>query len=193
MIVTILSLLLGLSALANFWLIRQNTRTKALQQSSDTIDSLVEVVKHRGCDCEPAFYLGRLQRQNQVVRSVAERLDELRALVSKEVQQQLDIVNQSLLEELNTREDWEKLLREYRGSSPRFSTFLQECYPQLSFNDTRLLTLIRMNCSAREIGDLLHISQNSVKKAQYRLRKKMGVESVQDLESHYHRDQAPLP
>jgi DNA-binding CsgD family transcriptional regulator len=43
----------------------------------------------------------------------------------------------------------------------------------------RLIALLKMNLSSKEIADILGISADGIKKARYRLRKKMNLEDSQ--------------
>ena len=57
-------------------------------------------------------------------------------------------------------------------------------YPEVSTNDLRLMSLLKMNLSSKEIANILNISIEGVKKARYRLRKKLNLnteESLQEL------------
>jgi len=57
-------------------------------------------------------------------------------------------------------------------------------YPEVSNNDLRLMSLLKMNLSSKEIANILNISVEGVKKARYRLRKKLNLnteESPQEL------------
>ena len=57
-------------------------------------------------------------------------------------------------------------------------------YPNVSNNDLRLMSLLKMNLSSKEIANILNISIEGVKKARYRLRKKLNLsteESLQEL------------
>lgn len=55
-------------------------------------------------------------------------------------------------------------------------------YPQLSKNDIRLMCLIRMGMASGEISRLLNITMDSLHKSRYRLRKKLGLQTGQELE-----------
>lgn len=64
---------------------------------------------------------------------------------------------------------------------PNFSYSLQKTYPTISANELKLCALLRLNLSSKEIGQLLNITQESVNKARYRLRKKLDLKSKEDL------------
>ena len=56
----------------------------------------------------------------------------------------------------------------------------------VSFSKTepRLIALLKMNLSSKEIAQILHISTERVKKARQRLRKKLELDSTQDLQEY---------
>lgn len=64
---------------------------------------------------------------------------------------------------------------------PNFSHSLKKTCPNISVNELKLCALIRLNLSSKEIGQLLNITQDSVNKARYRLRKKLGLTSDEDI------------
>lgn len=64
---------------------------------------------------------------------------------------------------------------------PSFSQSLKEKSPNISANELKLCALIRLNLTSKEIGQLLNITQDSVNKARYRLRKKLGLTSNDDI------------
>lgn len=70
--------------------------------------------------------------------------------------------------------DFEKLY-------PDFGHSLQQIIPKISPNEFKLSALLRLNLSSKEIAQLLNISPESVNKARYRLRKKIGLDSKDDL------------
>jgi DNA-binding CsgD family transcriptional regulator len=45
-----------------------------------------------------------------------------------------------------------------------------------SKSEVRLISLLKMNMTSKEIADIMGISDSGVKKARYRLRKKMNLE-----------------
>lgn len=64
---------------------------------------------------------------------------------------------------------------------PNFSQSLKKTNPNISVNELKLCALIRLNLSSKEIGQFLNITQDSVNKARYRLRKKLGLLSNEDI------------
>ncbi len=64
---------------------------------------------------------------------------------------------------------------------PLFSQSLLKIIPDITANELKLCTLIRLNLSSKEVSQLLNITPESVNKARYRLRKKIGLNSKEDL------------
>lgn len=67
----------------------------------------------------------------------------------------------------------------YKG----FNAKVQQQYPNITSNDLRLMALMKMNLSSKEIANILNISGDGVKKARHRLRKKIGLEPTDSLEA----------
>ncbi len=61
-----------------------------------------------------------------------------------------------------------------------FNRFAQ-AYPKLSANDLRIISLIRLNKSNKEIASSLNITVKSLEQSRYRIRKKMGLSSEINL------------
>lgn len=67
---------------------------------------------------------------------------------------------------------------------PDFKTSLKKAYPKITQSELKLCALLRLNLSSKDIGQLLHITHDSVNKARYRLRKKMNLSPEEDIFSH---------
>ena len=64
---------------------------------------------------------------------------------------------------------------------PTFGQSLQKIIPDITANELKLCAFLRLNLSSKEISLLLNITSESVNKARYRLRKKMELNSKEDL------------
>lgn len=62
---------------------------------------------------------------------------------------------------------------------------LRERYPQLTQNDLRLIGMLQLGMTPQEIRTLLNITPDSLKKSRYRLRKKLGLSTEQNLEEFF--------
>ncbi len=88
--------------------------------------------------------------------------------------------------ELQSDAYWEDFTRYYEHVHKDFNLAIQSRFPNLTANDLRLIALLKMNISSKQISQILHISQEGVKKARYRLRKKLELSTTDSLESFIH-------
>lgn len=58
---------------------------------------------------------------------------------------------------------------------------ISKAYPALTDNDIRIIALIRINMSSKEIAAFLNISNSSFDTSRYRIRKKLGLNHDEDL------------
>ena len=86
--------------------------------------------------------------------------------------------------DLKDDNNWENFARYFGQVHKDFNITLKQQFPELTSNELRLMALLKMNLSSKEIANILNISQEGIKKARYRLRKKLGItseDSLQDL------------
>ena len=88
----------------------------------------------------------------------------------------------SIDHDLRQDDDWAHFERYFQQVHPDFEAKLKRAFSDLTGNEIRLLTLMKMNLSTKEIASILNISPDSVKKARYRLRKKRNLPDEQKLQ-----------
>ena len=84
--------------------------------------------------------------------------------------------------ELNERDEWGIFQTHFEKVEPNFIKNLVEAFPNLSQNDLRLVTFIKLNLSLKEIGDILNVTSQSIVKARYRLKKRLNLGDDETLE-----------
>jgi tetratricopeptide (TPR) repeat protein len=77
----------------------------------------------------------------------------------------------------NHEKDWNNFLNAFEAVHPNYIHNLKKINPNLTVNDIRLCSLERMNFDRSQISSILHISIEGVKKARYRLKKKLDLNS----------------
>ena len=82
---------------------------------------------------------------------------------------------------LNSEEDWKHFEKAFNNTDKDFLKRIKEIHPDLTPNDLRFCTYLRLNLSSKEIAPLLNISVRSVEIKRYRLRKKFDLEHSQGL------------
>ena len=78
--------------------------------------------------------------------------------------------------------DWENFEKYFQQVHTDFEAKVRENFEDLTSNEMRLVSLMKMNLSSKEIGNILNVSPESVKKARYRLKKKLRVDIGENLQ-----------
>lgn len=92
------------------------------------------------------------------------------------------IVNTININQQN-KESWDDFRTRFQAIHKDFESNVKQKYPEVSNNELRLLALLKMNFSSKEMAHILNISPDGIKKARYRLRKKLGLETSESLEA----------
>lgn len=85
---------------------------------------------------------------------------------------------------LNNESEWDQFKNKLSDLSPNFLESLVNMHNDLTKSEVRLLTLIRVGYSQKEIAEVLKIAPDSVKKARSRARKKMKLNGTINLKDY---------
>jgi DNA-binding CsgD family transcriptional regulator len=88
---------------------------------------------------------------------------------------------------LSTETEWFEFKSNFEKLSPNFLWNLKQKHSELSKSDIRLIVLIKIGFSQKEIATVLGIAPDSVKKAKQRLRKKLNLTSTIILKEYLSR------
>ncbi len=83
---------------------------------------------------------------------------------------------------INDDNNWETFRDRFEAVHKDFEKNIKNKFNQVTTNDLRLMSLLKMSLTSKEIANILNVSQDGVKKARYRLRKKLGLETGDSLE-----------
>jgi DNA-binding CsgD family transcriptional regulator len=82
---------------------------------------------------------------------------------------------------LNQDKEWTDFNTSFESINKNFYSRIKQAYPDISPNDLKICALIKMNLSIKEMAGILNISPDSVKTARYRLRKKLQLNTEDNL------------
>ena len=82
----------------------------------------------------------------------------------------------------NDNDTWDGFRTRFLAVHKDFEVIVKKNYPQVSSNEMRIMALLKMNLTSKEIANILNISAEGIKKARYRLRKKLGLQTKDSLE-----------
>ncbi len=110
-----------------------------------------------------------LVKRNELLGTIKKDLGSAKNL--EDVTKVVKMINKNL----NTTDDWKLFEEAFNNTDKDFIKILKDNHPNLTSNDLRLCTYLRLNLSSKEIAPLLNISLRSVEVKRYRLRKKMNL------------------
>jgi len=80
-----------------------------------------------------------------------------------------------------TEADWAAFKSAFERSYPGYILKLRNAFPEISNAEERLFLLLKLNLTRQEIAATLGISPSTVKKGRLRLRKRLSLETEEDL------------
>ncbi|MBK6947102.1 MAG: hypothetical protein IPH16_02600 [Haliscomenobacter sp.] len=113
---------------------------------------------------------------NAVVHRLEHKLND-QPETKKELKQILKLTEKNADVDAN----WQDFIQSFDQVHAHFYKRLTEEFKDLSPNDYKLCTYLRMNLTSKEIASLMNISIRSVETNRYRLRKKLGIDPNTNL------------
>jgi Phosphate/sulphate permeases len=99
----------------------------------------------------------------------------------QKLKQGIDNIEKQLLRKMNYSQELESFYAQIESLHKDFNMRLTEKYPNLTEQERRLTTLLRLGFSSKHIGSLMNISPKSVEMSRYRLRNRLGLDHDQKL------------
>jgi len=121
-------------------------------------------------------------RKNKILEDLKSGIDNLKSKPENEIKHSdLNSLKVSIIDNLNLdkeRKSFDKYIKEINNS---FYQNLINKYPDLTENEKKLCSLLRLKLSSKEIASILNITSKSVEVNRYRLRKKMNFKKNDKL------------
>lgn len=176
---SILFVLLGLALMAVVIFLRRNLSQKeTILNAQNELNKLKEVQ-----------YAKEIERKNLEVLRLVESIKNKNNMLEQVKQTMLDEIKQNcnapvesfhrtvrtIQSHILNDQDWELLSKQVNELSAGFINKLHQAYPMLTSNDLKLCTYLKLNLNNREIASMLNVTDESVRKQKYRLKKKLGL------------------
>lgn len=125
-------------------------------------------------------YTESLMQKNLLIEEIKTEVEKLHLQFANEGDaRELDSMMKA---HIMTDESWGEFKKLFTKVYPAFFYRLRNAYPHLTDTDVRLMALIKLNLSNREMAGMLGITTDGVKKAKQRLRKKIKLDAGQEIE-----------
>lgn len=183
---TLLALVLGLITVAALaWGIVQRKnkmlykKQKDLDQAHDKTDELHNLIQSK--EKQLTSYTLNFVQKNELIGELKRSINEVKRGLTGTTKSQLETVVRKLDTTLNIDKDWADFRKHFEYVHPQLIQRLNQDFPALTKNEFKLIALLRLNLSSKEISAVLGISPDSAKTARYRLRKKLGLDNQEEL------------
>jgi len=124
--------------------------------------------------------------KNDFILNIQNKLKEARKNLNslnakQELQKLITMINAKMLLE----RDREEFLAYINQINDNFYYKLNQKYPDLTEGEIRIASLLRIGFSSKEISSILHITPKSVDTNRYRIRKKLNIDSTENLNEFF--------
>ncbi|MCF6128918.1 hypothetical protein L1S35_04485 [Flavobacterium sp. AS60] len=184
LLITLLGVLIVVFSILYFFLKRINKRDKQLLKTKEELVNLMEEqkqLKEQQFQNDIEFKESQLSAVTIQMLEKNELLDEIKTILNrKEPTSEKDIkklVSKYTIQDNN----WKDFDNYFESVNKNFYTRLKQKYPDISSNDLKICALIKLNLSIKEMASILNISPDSVKTARHRLRKKLQLNTEENL------------
>lgn len=162
------------------------TNKKREEETSEEIirlqnEKLVNEINHKNQELTSFTY--HLVNKNELIneiQTIIEKIDH-KLHEQPEVKKELKQIKKLTEQNIDVDANWESFIKSFDQVHTNFYKRLNEEFSELSPNDYKMCTYLRMNLSSKEIAALMNISIRSVETNRYRLRKKMDLDSKTNL------------
>lgn len=120
--------------------------------------------------------------KDQILNDLKRQITALKEQSSKYPVKHIKNIERIIQQGLGTQSvEWENAINNLKLSQQGFFKALKEKYPELTPNDLRLCSYLRMNFNTKEIAQMLNISTRGVEISRHRLRKKLKLQHDENL------------
>ena len=134
---------------------------------------------------EISSYLLLLSQKNELIRYLEKNISKLDSLNTEYRKKKIGEMLQKISQSNTAGMDWELFKIQFENLYPGFFANISDVHPNLTENDLKLCTFLKLSMSTKEIAGLLNIAPKSVEVARVRLRKKLNIRRDQSLKKYF--------
>ncbi len=122
-----------------------------------------------------------MMQKTKLLQDIDASLKEITDAKGDKQLKMLTQLKQQLAHSLKSENDWHLFKMYFEQINKGFIEQLKKINPDLTENEVRLSTLIKIGMTPKETASIMNISPNSVKNARHRLKVKLGLQADEDL------------
>jgi DNA-binding CsgD family transcriptional regulator len=130
------------------------------------------------------YYIDSVREKNQLIDQFKLEIEHLNAQPEQYsmLQEKEEIAGKLRQYSILTEDDWNEFRNLFEKVQIGFFDKLKQQFPDLTPSEQRLLALMKLKLSKREMAGMLGIAPDSIKKTRQRIRKKINVQDDTALE-----------
>ncbi len=157
--------------------------------SASTYDALTKAVTSKVKELTTSTFF--MIQKGELLHAVKGEIASADASSEQDAATRLSKLSSKISFTITSERNWELFRTQFEKMHPRFFSLLSLSFPNLNGNDLKMCAFIKSNLSVKEIATFMDISPDSAKVARHRLKKKLNLNSDQDL-GEYLMDFKPL-
>ncbi|MEO5776802.1 MAG: hypothetical protein ABIQ27_07850 [Flavobacterium sp.] len=184
LLIMLLALLIVVFTILYFFLKRINKRDKQLLKTKEELVNLMEdqkQLKEQQFQNDIEYKESQLSAITIQMLEKNELLDEIKTILNKKEPTSEKEIKKLVSKYTIQDNNWKDFDNYFESVNKNFYTRLKQKYPEISSNDLKICALIKLNLSIKEMASILNISPDSVKTARHRLRKKLQLNTEENL------------
>lgn len=127
----------------------------------------------------------QLAKKNEFLNKLESEVSSLKSSVDANINNSTERISRMIQHDADDDNEWDQFSKEFKSLHQDFLLRLNKAYGNFTTNEIRLISLMKMNLSSKDIANILRISGDGIKKARYRLRKKINLDSTVNLQNHF--------
>lgn len=124
----------------------------------------------------------QLAKKNEFLQSLEHEVTELQSSVDNAVGKTSSRITRMIQRDIVDDDAWDQFGKEFSSVHQEFLNRLRDTYGSFTKGEMRLISLMRMNMTSKDIASIIGVSDQGVKKARYRVRKKMNLQPTDDIQ-----------
>ncbi|MEQ8580386.1 MAG: tetratricopeptide repeat protein [Marinoscillum sp.] len=124
-----------------------------------------------------------LVQKNELLDHLRDHLKKIKKAPEEDIPRKVRKLIKTIDLNFSLDDDWQEFESIFQQVHTSFFDQLKHVYPHLSPSEVRLCAMIRLNLHSKEIATIMGISNDSLRIARYRLRKKLGLKKGANLYS----------
>lgn len=122
-------------------------------------------------------------QKNEFLSTLKTELKQMKYSEDEQVNKKIKKITKSIDYNFSLDDDWQEFESIFQQVHAEFFEELRKQYPDLTSAEIRLCAMLRLNLNSKDIATIMGISQDSLRIARYRLRKKLGIDKGGNLYS----------